>query len=379
MLSKRGPTVRLRLLLLVLFALALAACASGAGDAGGDASEDAVIVDNRSPLARAQYLANVDFAKTYRPNCLKTTGRPHVLVTGFGRFMNITDNATGRIVSRLAGFDYPLTDPPAAGAIDPPGPQTRSGSMVRARLPKTGEVDICGMILPVFWDLAAIVIAKEVEQFQPDLVIMNGVAGARQDLYVELGSVNRAMRSADGSDILVPYAPEGREPTIIQSAGALRGLLMSWDPVRSAAEAAIESFKDEVDDSLRFGDVLTGAKLAGFPRGGNTYLCNNVTYVTNYLMDNPGKSVTLLKALDRAGPEDDYVRVKVTHDHRKTPRVFMHWPSDLVGHPRLLDRASDVMKAVIDAQLQALKPGGQAPTTGTNAQADPSLAGGTFF
>lgn len=71
--------------------------------------------------------------------------------------------------------------------------------------------------------------------------------------------------------------------------------------------------------------MLSGAKLAGFPRGGNTYLCNNVTYVMNYLMDRPGKRVTLLKALDRTGPADDYIRLALKADMRKTPRVFMHF------------------------------------------------------
>ncbi|MBK6697685.1 MAG: hypothetical protein IPG50_36690 [Myxococcales bacterium] len=367
-------------LTLLLLALVGAGCADASTSAGDEESEDAVVIDNRTPLARAQYQANVQFAKSYAAKCLRTEGtRPRVLVTGFGRFMHIQDNATGRIVSRLSSLEYPMTNAPEPGAIDPPDAQARSGTLMRMRLPKIGEVDVCGMILPVFWDLAAILIAKEVEAFKPDLVIMNGVAGSRQELYIELGSVNRAMRSSDGSDILVPYAPEGREPEIIQRALPTRGLRMSWDAVQAAAALSIRERADVGDGDLKLGDVLTGAKLAGFPRGGNTYLCNNVTYVTNYLMENPRRQVTLLKALDRSGPEDDYVKISVSHDLRKTPRVFMHWPSDLVGHNPLLDAATGVLKDVIDAQLMALKSGVDAPTVGENGRADPSLQGGGFF
>jgi pyrrolidone-carboxylate peptidase len=351
---------------------------SGESDEG---SEDAVVVDNRSPLAHAQYQANVAFGKSYAAKCARPSGsnRPRVLVTGFGRFMQIQDNATGRLVSRLAHIEYPLTSPPAVGAIDPPAPQTIAGVNAALRLPQSGEVDVCGIILPVFWDLAAILIAKEIEAFKPDLVIMNGVAGSRQELYIELGSVNRAMRSADGSDILVPYAPDGREPVIVQGAAMTRGLRLSWDPVKAAAAHSVDAHGDKEGDGLKLRDILLGAKLAGFPRGGNTYLCNNVTYVTNYLMERPGKPVTLLKALDRAGPEDDYLKIGISQDLRRTPRVFLHWPSDLVGHDNLLDGAAEVLKDVIDAQLVASKTPGQAATVGTNDKADPSLQGGQFF
>lgn len=359
---------------------ALPGCSSQ-DSAPADDSEDAVIIDNRTPLARAQYQANVAFAKAYKPNCQATHGRPRVLVTGFGRFMSIKDNATGRLVSRIAGFDYPMTDPPAEGQIDPPGPQTRTGSLSRAKLPKRGEVDFCGIILPVFWDLAAILIAKEIDAFKPDLVVMNGVAGERQHLWIELGSVNRAMRSADGSDILVPYAPDGKEPTILAGAPATKGLRLSWDVALRAAAQSIEERKNVASGDLKLADVLLGAKLAGFPRGGNTYLCNNVTYATNYLMDNPGKQVSLLRALDRKGPDDDYVRVAIAANMKQTPRVFMHWPSELVGHPELLTAASDVLRDVIDAQLVALASGAasDAPTIGTNDRAADDLKGGEFF
>ena len=101
------------------------------------------------------------------------------MVTGFGRFMSINDNATGRMISKLVpGAVYPETTSPPAGNVDPPGPQLNVASTTLV-LPESGLVDVCSMILPVYWDLASILIAKEMEAFEPTFVMMNGVAGFR--------------------------------------------------------------------------------------------------------------------------------------------------------------------------------------------------------
>src|SRR5699024_9149414 len=126
----------------------------------------------------------------YVPQCLGPAGssRPRVLVTGFGRFMSIENNATGRIVSALVpDVSYPETHAPATGELDPPEPQL-SVAVSTLDLADIGTVDVCAMILPVYWDLAAILIAKETEAFQPSFVMMNGVAGPRQPLWIELGA-----------------------------------------------------------------------------------------------------------------------------------------------------------------------------------------------
>lgn len=80
---------------------------------------------------------------------------------------------------------------------------------------------------------------KEAQRFGPDLVVMNGIAGPAQDLWIELGAVNRAMTLRDGSDLLVPRAPAGQSyAPLVPSATAaerVRGMLLSWDEVRAAA------------------------------------------------------------------------------------------------------------------------------------------------
>lgn len=399
----------------------LAACSTSAAPSDSNDNENEnespVIVDNRSPLSRAQYKADVAFAKGYQPSCSSPprSGRPRVLLSGFGRFLYVKDNVTGRIVSRLAGFDYPVTDPPASGQIDPPEPQTRAGVKLGVRVSDAREVDLCSVVLPVFWDLAAAILAREIEAFQPDLVVMNGVADSRQSMWIELGSMNRAKSLPDGSDLLTPWALDGGDDIpIIASGPPSAGLLMSWAPVHEAATAAIrarqrvqasrnssaESAEDGGTDSAAagspseappsFGDILPDAKLAGYPRGSNTYLCNNLTYVINQLMENPGQSVDLLEALDPTDLVDDRLVVSIStpppsaarsRSLRDTPRVFLHWPSELVEHANLITPASEVLLAIVDAQLAAMDSGAHhvAPTRGSNADADPDLRGGSFF
>ena len=373
--------MRLPVRLLPVFAsLFVPACSAATVADDVSESEDAVVVDTHEPLAKAQYDADAAFARSYTARCGKTSGRPRVLLTGFGRFQGIRDNATGRIVSRVVpAASYPETGPAAPGAIDPPEPQT-SVAVGTVTFPKSGEVDVCAMVLPVYWDLAAILLAKEIESFDPAFVMMNGVAGSAQSLSIELGSVNRAMTEDDGSDNLRPLAASGESfATIIRSAAksdTLKGLLLSYGSAKAAANTAIASHADHVVGGRRFDEILPDAKLAGFPRSGNTYLCNNISYVTNYLMSNPGKSVALLSSSTGTRSERKGLKVKIDRDVTAVPRVFVHWPSSLTGEH--LDDAADVMRSIIDAQLSALSSPEEGPIAGSNAMAEIVANGPTF-
>lgn len=372
------------LFLLAVGAIALGACAADSDATSGEPATDdsnEVKVDTRSPAARRQYDANVAFASRYVARCRPgPSERPRVIVTGFGRFMSIEDNATGRIVSKLVpAAPYPETSSPPAGQVDDPAPQLSVGTTT-IDFPGVGEVDVCGMVLPVYWDLAAILIAKEIEAFSPSFVMMNGVAGGRQPIWVELGSTNRAAPLDDGSNQLRPAVGSG-EPyaRIVENANPsddAQGNMLSWRAVETAARAAIEAHADDVELDRRFGDLLPDVKLAGFPRSSNTYLCNNVTYVTSWLMGHPNQEVRLLRASPPIRGRMNDVRVKLTNDLRSAPRVFVHWPSDLadVHHAA----GAEVMKAIIGAQLAAIQ-NADLPSRGENTLADPTLRGGDFF
>jgi hypothetical protein len=294
--------------------------------------------------------------------------------------MSVDDNATGRVVSALVpSARYPETSAPTDGGADPPEPQLSVGTTTLV-LPGAGPVDVCAMILPVYWDLAAILIAREMEAFEPSFVLMNGVAGARQPLWIELGATNRAAPLDDGSNQLRPaVSGSAAYAKIIESASRAedaRPNLLSWQAVESAARETIHRHADDVDQGTRLADLLPDVKLAGFPRDSNTYLCNNVTYVTGFLMSHPGKQVRLLRASPPLPGAVNEVRVAVRPDLRAAPRAFVHWPSEMatIHH----EAGAAVMRAILDAQLTALARG-EPPIPGANAMADPSLRGGNVF
>ena len=356
-------------------ALVAAMAVSACGSNGASASDDHdVTLATATRAARAQYDANVAFAQGYVGQCRATGTRPRVLVSGFGRFLSIADNATGRILSELTGVPYPETTAPAAGQLDPPARQV-SVALTTLSLPNVGDVDVCAMILPVDWDLASILIAREAEAFHPTFVMMNGVAGDRQPLWIELGATNRAARLVDGTNLLVPTGENDLVPLVddAPSSEDARPNLLAWSTVRAAAREAVSRHAREVDGGERFQDLLEGAELAGFPRSSNTYLCNNTTYVTGFLMDHPGRPVSLLRASPPVAGAANDVTVTMGVDLSQVPRVFVHWPSELADKHHAA--AADVMRSILAAQLGAT----ESSTRGDNRQADPSLAGGAFF
>jgi pyrrolidone-carboxylate peptidase len=364
--------------LLAVAALALGACVAPTDDV--DSSEDDVKVLTNTPLAVKQYKVNLAFAKTYKPRCKAkasalSSRRPRVLVTGFGRFLSNVHNATGEMVTRLVpNMKYPLTAKPEEGWVDPPGPQTVV-KLATTSWPKSGEVDVCAMVLPVFWDLAAALVLAEIDAFSPDLVVMNGVAGSRQPLWLEMGAINHADANEDGSGNL--YAVDGPVVSTAAKSEYGRANLLSWQPVKEAMVAAIEEHgdviaaadADGVVNETRFDEILPGVAFAGYPRTSNTYLCNNTTYTVGYVMDHPQKTVRLMEPSESKYGSGLAVMHKLNRSF--VPRVFVHWPSELVHSAAQLDAGAAVLAAGIDAQLSALKnKDAAAPTRGDNAIAD---------
>ena len=102
-----------------------------------------VTVNTENELAWAQYASNVEFALAYKPQCslasdLDKPERARVIITGFGRFRSNRTNATGQAVSELLDhLDYPMSDPPPNGQVDPPEPQT-AVAMGTVELPTVG-------------------------------------------------------------------------------------------------------------------------------------------------------------------------------------------------------------------------------------------------
>jgi hypothetical protein len=346
-----------------------------------DGSGDAVTLDTSSRDAGEQYEASVTFARSYQPRCGSPIGdRKRVLVTGFGRFksgMTVVDsNASGQIVSSF----LPAAPYPDVRSTEISLDKDVSVGRATRELPGYGEVDVCAMILPVSWDLAAVLVAKEIETFSPSFVLMNGVAAARQAIWVELGAVNRVSQRS-GADGLQPVAPPRKEDAkVLEEASReelSRGNLLSFQAVQASAREAFSRHAAETDDRVRFDEIVKGGViLAGFPRETGTYVCNNLTYVTGWLMDHPGREVKLMQASTPRGEKPSFVPVTLAGDHHEVPRVFVHWPRDLADRHR--EASVDVMSSIISAQLRALDTT-DAPVRGDNAWADPTVKGGEFY
>ncbi len=334
------------------FVLALALLAVGCADREVGHSEHDVTVDTEDDLAWRQHQANLAFAESYVPRCVPASTRPRVLVTGFGRFRSVADNATGRMVERLLPeLSYPVTATPADGEVDAPAAQlaVAQGTMT---LPSLGEVDVCAMILPVFWDLAGALVLLEAESFAPDLVAMNGVARERQPVWIEMGAINAVSGASDGSSVLAPHRPGS---PIIEGGLWARPNLATWSALRGT--------------TTEFDEVLQGIELAGFPRVSNDYLCNDTTYVVGYGLDHPDEPLSLMVASHPRDDERAALILRLTRDQSHVPRWFAHWPSRLVDDPSRLDAAAALLSAQIEAQLLALQ-ANDLPTPGDNALAD---------
>lgn len=358
--------------------VALAAC--GGDDPGYD--EQDVVLDTESEQAWAQYQANLAFAKSYVARCDASAaeGADHrVLVSGYGRFMSTSSNATGEMVSELIEeLTYPMTDSPPFGEIDPPGPQL-AVAQGTIDLPGAGTVAVCAMVLPVYWDLAPWLVAQEMAAFEPDMVLMNGIAGGRQSTWLEMGAINRASGSRDGSNIT--RVDEAGAPLIpgADASEYARPNLASWEPMKAAMQAALAEHESVEHDGLAFGDVVRGIELAGYPRSSNTYLCNNVTYTVGYLMDHWEDEVTLMEASHVREGADAGLPITLGVDMSEVPRLFMHWSSQIRGEH--LQAGTAMLRAAIDTQLTLLDDDESGPIRGDNAIADrpgDSTGGDTF-
>lgn len=352
---------------LLLATLALPACSAPAPDA--ERVEGATTLDTEGK-ARAQYDANLAFVRAYTPQCHRPDRGKAILLTAFGGFVDAPDNPTARV----AGQIVPALSAPELKRT-PEGvtvPSVRAAEGV-VQLQASGDTRVCALILPVMWDLAAAIVAKEIDALRPSLVVMNGVRYDREPLFIELGAVNHARRADDTGDLMPSVS---HEPVIdgLDASEERRGNLMSWRTVEAAAERARLQRADVLEDGTRFDAIVKSVQLAGMRVNANTYICNNTTYAVGYLMDHPGKPVSLMSAKPREdGAENEYV-IKMVDDHRQTPRVFLHWPGDLRGEH--VGAAAHVVRAILDAQLVALGSESDKPTRGTNALAHPATVAG---
>lgn len=286
------------------------------------------------PLQHAQLAAERAWLETLalppRPQ-----GRRRVLLTGFARFGPHDRNASGELVAALLPeLEVPRYPAPRPDAIFSPELQyvAETGRVIW----DDAEVVLAVLILPVLWDLAAAVALRAVEKFDPELVVMSGVASPRQPLWIELGASNQTHPRRDASAHLQPI-PDAR--------------VLSGGPSALAHRAAFPSLLEVGRSQLRaepdLVEVMPSVELTGFPRPGNAYICNATAYAVAHALGHPGRALTLLEgSADQRG-----ATLHLRRDRAHVPHFFLHWPSDLSG-PRLAS-AARVLRAIVSAQLRA--------------------------
>jgi len=249
-----------------------------------------------------------------RPDALET--EPRVLLSGFGPFPNTPRNATEQIV-RALGVEL------RAGRV--PGFAAGRG---RVRLPSGRSALVSAMVLPVVWDAAAMLVAKEARALRPKVILMSGVASPVQPLMLERGASRARLAARDAWGVRharrVPFARP-------------RPLPLRFDVAEEAGRLALAR---EVEGTPTLGEVMLGV-AAGAPRADNAYVCNATAHGVVTLL---GRSTRMLRS--RAAPEG------VVAPSARLGRVdcgFLHWPRDL--RQEHIAGSARILVAMIDALL----------------------------
>lgn len=194
----------------------------------------------------------------------------NALVTGFGPFPGMASNATEHVVRGLSAAD-----------------------------------GVTSLVLPVEWARAASLAIDEARRTGATLLLMNGVAGARQPLWLERGASSIAAERADAAGVM----PD-RWPSVERLA-----LSIDVDVAVDCATRALAPLAHVLDAGERLDAILHGA-VAREIRDDNAYVCNDASFRVQRAFAGTG------------------VRVG-----------FIHWPSDLRGAH--VDAARQVLLAVV--------------------------------
>ncbi len=286
------------------------------------------------PLQHAQLAAEGAWLETLvlppRPR-----GRRRVLLTGFARFGVHERNASGELVAALLpGLDLPRFPGPQPDVVFSPELQFVAAT---GRVHwDDADVELVVLVLPVLWDLAAAVVLRAVEQFDPELVVMSGVAGPRQPLWIELGASNQTHPRRDASAHLQPMADARVVPGGPPALGH-----------RAAFPSLLELGRAQLARETSLSEVMPSVELTGFPRPSNAYICNATAYTVAHALGYPDRPLTLLEgSADQRG-----ATIHLRRDRAHVPHFFIHWPSELRG-PQI-EAAARVLRTIVSAQLRA--------------------------
>jgi pyrrolidone-carboxylate peptidase len=229
--------------------------------------------------------------ESFRPRI--ATGTPRVVLTGFGSFPGVSRNATAEMIHAIAKRANITMTRPSFRASEL---ETGRGRMT---LSSGREIELSLMVLPVLWDGAAALVAKEARATRASLVIMSGVAGKLAAITIERFSTTARRNMKDAF---------GVRPA--RSRGASGAYDTAFDTERALAAAK---------DAIAKEAILAKANVACRELDAtNSYVCNATAHVTAQLASRAGR------VLRSAGAPDGLAIARLRAAHG-----FVHWPGEL--------------------------------------------------
>jgi pyrrolidone-carboxylate peptidase len=229
--------------------------------------------------------------ESFRPRI--GAGAPRVVLTGFGSFPGVSRNATAEMIHAIAASANITMARPSFRA-----PELETGRG-RITLSSGREIDLSLMVLPVLWDGAAALVAKEARATRASLVIMSGIAGKLSAITIErfATTARRTLKDAFGV-----------RPVRNRGASSACGTAFDTECALAAAREAIA--KEAI--------LATANVVCRELDATNSYVCNATAHVTARLASRGAR------VLRSAGAPEGIAIARLRAAHG-----FVHWPGEL--------------------------------------------------
>jgi pyrrolidone-carboxylate peptidase len=228
------------------------------------------------------------------------------VITGFGTFPGAPRNATAEMIAAIAE---------AAGIV-----MQRSSFRVPDLITGRGAIDgarVSLMVLPVLWEAAGALVAKEARATRASLVVMTGIANKVSEITIEgfATSARRKMKDRFGVT-----------PAFKRGASRARETTFDTEIARAAAETA-----------LAREDLAIGVARRGLDPD-NSYVCNATAHVASQLAS---RGTRVLRSSN--APDGVFVpRMNAVHG-------FVHWPAEIP--PDRVAACARVLVAMVSALI----------------------------
>jgi pyrrolidone-carboxylate peptidase len=245
-------------------------------------------------------------ALSFRP--LPRAVAPSIVITGFGVFPGAPRNATQEMIAAIARD--------AGIAMRRPSLRTPDFLVGRGAI---GDAGVSLIVLPVLWDAAAMIVAKEARATRANVVVMCGIASKLSAITIE-GFATSARR----------MLPDRFGVKPLFQRGAAHALETTFDTkrARDAAEAAI---------------AREGLAMSVTERGideGNSYVCNATAHVAATL------ALRGVRVLRSSSMPEGVAAPRITASHG-----FVHWPADIP--PERVDACARVLASMATSLIES--------------------------